>query len=59
MYDLYDERQSILEEEFMLSHPACPDCGALMNQQREKYNLTEPYEDKWFECPMCGYCMTR
>lgn len=37
-------------------HPVCPQCGAYMLLLTEKYDLNTPFEDKWFECPACGYC---
>lgn len=35
----------------------CPECGAIMVLQQERYDLTVPYVDKWMECLECEYCI--
>ena len=35
----------------------CPNCGFLMQFVTEKYGTSGPYEDKWWECPVCGTCI--
>lgn len=37
----------------------CPQCGAIMTPQSEYFDLDQHYEDKWYECFSCGYCMER
>ena len=51
----FDARQ----DEYEVTHPVCLKCGAYMVPQIENYGLNGPYEDKWFECPCCGYCLDR
>ncbi len=54
-YENYDE--CIDEYGFKV----CPECGYVMKEMGERYDLNVPYEDKWWECtnPNCGYCIDR
>lgn len=37
----------------------CPYCGAMMHAMGERYDLTVPFEDMWWECFNCGCCLER
>lgn len=57
--DFYDKRKNILLALSSGEH-ACPKCGALMIKMCERYDLTDHYEDKWWECsnPNCTCCIS-
>lgn len=50
-------REDMDDEDFGLK--ICPKCGAVMTPEEEYFDLDHHYEDKWWECHDCGYCMER
>lgn len=55
-YDDYEDEKGIIEE--LLSVRKCPVCGTLMKEESEVYDLGHRVEDRWLECPQCGYCQS-
>lgn len=43
------------EMQFELSIHRCPKCNSMMKRMRERYDLTLPFSDEWWECLQCGY----
>lgn len=44
------------EVEFEQTHPLCPTCNTPMFPEIEFYEL---FENKYYICPRCGYCMDK
>lgn len=55
----YDGYLAGKEDEFERDHPLCPECNTYMQLQTESYTLTCKYVDEWYECPNCGYCISK
>lgn len=55
----YDGYLAGFEEVIERARPVCPECSTYMRLQSETYTLTSKYIDEWYECPKCGYCISK
>ncbi|MGI6069083.1 MAG: hypothetical protein ACOYBE_01515 [Blautia sp.] len=50
--DAYGDWEGLIDE----LRYRCPECGCLLNQLSEQYDVGYPYQLHWYECPKCGFC---